>query len=74
MRRRLSVEAVVTDSAGQVLLVRQGRTRHDWELPGGKLQKSESLLACLAREIKEELTAKIATRYRECSHFEHRCC
>jgi 8-oxo-dGTP pyrophosphatase MutT (NUDIX family) len=53
-KRRLTVEAVVIDAADRVLLVRQGRTRHDWELPGGKVRKHESLLEALHREVQEE--------------------
>lgn len=61
-KRRLTVEAVVMDSRDRVLLVRQGRTRHDWELPGGKVRKEESLLTALHREVEEETEIRIAPR------------
>jgi 8-oxo-dGTP diphosphatase len=53
-KRKMSCEAVVFDTHGRVLLVRQGKDRDDWELPGGKVKQRESLPDAVAREVKEE--------------------
>jgi 8-oxo-dGTP diphosphatase len=53
-KRRMTGEAVIFDSAGRVLLVKQGQKGRGWELPGGKVKKRESLPDAVVREVKEE--------------------
>lgn len=54
MSRRfpVSVKGVVVRDHRVVLLRNE---RNEWELPGGKLESSESPEECVAREIEEEL-------------------
>jgi 8-oxo-dGTP pyrophosphatase MutT (NUDIX family) len=52
----VSVKGVVI-RGGKVILVRN--ERDEWELPGGKLELSESPERCLAREIDDELRLTI---------------
>ena len=54
----LVVTAAVIEREGSFLLTRRLDGTHlagTWEFPGGKCEPGESLDACLARELKEEL-------------------
>ncbi len=52
--RNISVDTLITNSKGEVLLVRTNKRPDTWEIPGGKLEPGETLLAGATREVKEE--------------------
>jgi A/G-specific adenine glycosylase len=59
---QLTVTAAVIARDGCVLIARrpqEGLLGGLWEFPGGKLEAGESLEACLAREIREELGCQV---------------
>ena len=59
---RIVVTAAVVEREGAFLLTRRLDGTHlagHWEFPGGKVHAGETLQECLAREIREELDARI---------------
>jgi 8-oxo-dGTP diphosphatase len=58
---RVVVTAAVVERDGAYLVTRRPTGVHLgglWEFPGGKCESGESLAACLAREIREELNCE----------------
>ncbi len=57
------VAAVITDSAGRVLLAQRPAQKHlalKWEFPGGKVEAGETPEEALRRELREELGIEVA--------------
>ena len=60
--RKLVVAGLVVDAAGSVLITRRRDDQHmggGWEFPGGKLEAGESPTDGLARELREEVGARV---------------
>jgi ADP-ribose pyrophosphatase YjhB (NUDIX family) len=55
---RVSVKALITDDAGRLLLVKEGKD--EWGIPGGGIDHGETVEAGLRREIREELGVDLA--------------
>ena len=56
--KTIVVTAAVIERSGRLLVTRRLQGTHlegYWEFPGGKCDAGESLEACLARELREEL-------------------
>jgi 8-oxo-dGTP diphosphatase len=65
MTRHILVAAAVIRRGGEYFVTRRHAGVHlegYWEFPGGKCEQGESLVACLEREIQEELDARITVR------------
>jgi 8-oxo-dGTP diphosphatase len=50
----VSVSGFITNKEGEVLLIRTRERKDTWEMPGGQVEKEETLEEAVHREIKEE--------------------
>jgi 8-oxo-dGTP diphosphatase len=53
---------VIKNAAGEVLISRRGDSVHQgglWEFPGGKIEKGETVIQALTRELREELNITV---------------
>ena len=63
MSQKITVTAAIIYKADRLLITQRSHPEKLaglWEFPGGKVEKGESLEACLVREISEELELNIA--------------
>ena len=51
---KVTVDVLVEDPAGRILLIRRRNPPHGWAIPGGFVDVGETLEAAAVREIREE--------------------
>ena len=63
-RPMLTADCMVTNSRGEVLLVRRGNEPYKgfWALPGGFMEMDETLEHCAVRELDEETHLKVSAK------------
>lgn len=54
---QVGVKALVTDSEGKILLLKAAKGHHDahWDLPGGRIEDTQTPEEALRRELEEEI-------------------
>lgn len=57
-QKRMAVAALIFNERGQILILKTSYKKY-WLLPGGVVEKDESLAVALTREIKEEIDLDI---------------
>jgi ADP-ribose pyrophosphatase YjhB (NUDIX family) len=67
---RLTVDAVVEDAGGRILLIERTHEPSGWALPGGFVDAGETLEAAAARELAEE-TGLRALRMEQFHTYSH---
>jgi ADP-ribose pyrophosphatase len=50
----MGAAAIITNAAGEILLVKHSYGKNNWDLPGGKSEVKESVQETAAREVLEE--------------------
>lgn len=64
----VAVTALIQNKVGKILLVKRGEHEiafpNKWALPGGKLERGETVLDTLKREIMEEVGLEISEKHK----------